>query len=172
MTTPSQCLPRVYLLERVIARCGVASAASSRTVTFRIDNPSVRLNLTIHVFARPNKTGAGVGGGAHNYTGETWQAFCVADGTPSVRTDAIFTDPTTGLPTAVGLPDTYEGATGVKVIEVDVAIVANGNGSDDYVAQLIWEPLPGGERMTDSEWSDLTTKCQVTAESTTPPSVG
>lgn len=169
---PSQCLDRVFVKEVVIGRCGVASAAGTRLVSFRIENPSVRLHLTVHMFARPNKTGAGVGGQAHTYTGENWQLYSVAEGTPAVRTNAVFTDPSTGLAAVVQLPDTYEGETGVKAIEGDVNLVANSNGSDDYVVQCIWEPGEGGERMTDQEWGKLTALCEVKLEGNVVLSVG
>lgn len=170
MAKPSQGVGRNLVLEEEIGRCNVGSNESA-SASFRIDNPSVRLHLTVAIFARPNKTGAGTGGGAHDYTGETWQLYIVADGTPSVRTNAVFVNPATGLAAAVALPDTYEGQTGAKVIEGDVELVDNNNGNDSYFVQCIWEPAEGGERMTDKEWADLKAGCKVKRSQTKPAEV-
>lgn len=163
---PNQEQQRVLMIERVIGRCGIVEGAETATARFRIQNPSIRLHLTINCFARPNKVGVDPGT-SHNYTNEKWQLFCVGAGTPDVRTNAVFVDPTTGNATTVQLPDSYEGETGVKVLEGEVSLVDNGNGDDDYVVQAIWEPGSGGHRMTDLEWALLTAECDLTT--TRPP---
>jgi hypothetical protein len=161
-TTPSQWQDRTIVREARLARSGVSGGRSTLDVSFYIRNPSIRLYLTVHVFARPNDTASGGHANAHDYTNETWQLYAVAEGTPDVRTNAVFVDPTTNVATAVGLPDTYEGTTGVKQLQGDAHFVAQGVGdTDDYIVQCVWEPAPGGERMCDAEWAALAQSCQV-----------
>lgn len=161
---PSQGTPRVFVLEKVIGRCDVDGGSSEGAeARFWVQNPSVRLHLSIHCFARPSNTGeAGGGGNTHDYSDETWQLYVVARNNPDIRCNAVFVDPTTGAAADTQLPDMYEGATGAKVLEGVVQLSDNGNGPDDYVVQCIWEPESGGERMSDLEFSQLTALCGLT----------
>ncbi len=155
----SLCGERVHVVEIVIARSGAESGGlATLDTSFFVRNPSVRLHLSLSAFARPNKTGIS-GGGGHVYTGETWQGYTVAEGTPDVRCNAVFVD-TTGAAAPLALPSMYEGTTGAKTLSFDVHCVAQGAGQhDDYVIQAIWEPEAGGERMTDVEWDQLRNQC-------------
>lgn len=158
---PSQCTPRVYVIEKEVARCNVAGGVASGIGRFRIKNPSVRLHLTVFAFVRPNQIGAGSGGAAHVYTGETWQLTVVAQGTPDAMCNDVLVDPVTGAATAQPLPDSYEVETGVKELAGVLNLQNNANGPGSWYVTCIWEPAEGGERMTDNEWAELIALCDL-----------
>lgn len=144
-----------------MARTDQASGVSSGAARFKIMNPSVRLHLTVLAFPRPNQIGAGDGGGTHDYTNENWQLTTVAQGTPPIPLNDVFVDPSTGLAAPAQLPDSYEVESGIKEIDGVLNLQSNGNPHESWYITCIWEPAPGGERMTETEWTELIALCQL-----------
>jgi hypothetical protein len=133
-------IPDYLIKDLPLAYTNIAGGSTNATVNFQIFNPSVLLHLTIQIFARSaNLGGAGAGTPAHNYTGETWQLFTAATGTPDVPLNPVFQPG--GVPTPQPLPDAYESETGTKLINGTVVLQTNaGNPSDVYILRCIWEP--------------------------------
>ena len=129
--------PYALTKDLILAYTNIPGGVTSASVDFQIQNPSVLLHLTIQIFARPANLQAGNNG--HDYTGETWQLFTAAQGTPDVQLNPVFFD--AGVPTPRSLPDAYETETGTKLVNGVVVLQKNaGNPSDAYVLRCIWEP--------------------------------
>jgi hypothetical protein len=163
MSRVAQCPPREFWIEKALANTDiVGGVAGPVTVPFQVRNPSVRLHCTLYVYARPAKIGvSGNGGGAHDYTGETWQLFAQSDSTPQVNLNWVFD--AAGVNTPRQLPDSYEFESGIKVIQGLVVLQKNAsNGTDTYYVRALWEPAAGGQRMTDDECAELYALCELT----------
>src|SRR5580698_11059422 len=134
-------VPDFLQKDLTLAYTNMSIGVANATVNFQIKNPSVLLHLTIQLFAKSVNLSPTDGGGtpAHDYTGETWQLFTAATGTPDVQLNAVFQPG--GAPTPQPLPDAYETETGTKLINGTVVLQSNvANASDEYVLRCIWEP--------------------------------
>lgn len=154
-------IPDFLVKDLPLAYTNIAGGVTNATVNFQIFNPSVLLHLTIQIFARSAKlAGAGAGTGAHDYTGETWQLFTAATGTPDVSLNSVFQPG--GVPTPQPLPDAYETETGTKLINGVVVLQKNaGNPSDVYILRCIWEPANPLLYDVEDILSELYARCEL-----------
>jgi hypothetical protein len=154
-----------------LAQVGSAVTPASRDVRFRITNPTKKLHLVIHVYARPGRTGAGVAPAPHVYTAETWQLYAVVDDNPEIPLNAAFLDGA-GVATPRPLPDSYNVNDGVKIIHGIVHIANNNNQTGDmYKVKCIWEPVDSN--MSAAERLHWFALCQVAPDNSgAPPLVG
>lgn len=135
---------------------------SDADVSFHIRNPSVRLHLTVRVFCRP-----GVGSAdTHDYSGETWQLYAVAEGQPETRLNFVFGDGASP-PAAVAqnLPDSYEVETGIKVVQGVAHLHGpheTPNPAGTYYVQCTWEAAENG--MSLEELQALYALCDLTVD--------
>lgn len=134
----------VKRVDKELAQVVEGSEGTSADVGFRVTNPSKKLHLTLHVYARPGNNGAGVSPDSHDYTGETWQLYAVIADNPEIQLNPAFVDGA-GADTPRNLPDSRNVNDGVKVIRgtihIDGALQPTG---DIYKVVAIWEPVDPG----------------------------
>lgn len=139
------------ILERTLtlAQIGTPGAGGlSADVPFRVTNPTTKLKLTLEAYVQPGLQGRGGGTGptTHDYTDETWQLYAttVVPQAGDIILNPVFYNasfPPVG--TARPMPDSYEIASGVKVVNGTVHVVpgdANQVG-ENYMVKARWEPI-------------------------------
>jgi hypothetical protein len=159
--------PDAHVLEVVIATSGIDEVPSTEDVPFFVENPSVRLHLTLEIYWRARS-----GSSAHVYTNETWQLY--ARSLDDRDLNFVFNDGASP-PAAVAqnLPDSYEVESGIKRIRGTAHLVGAGDSlAGDYIVRATWEPAPGGAAMTDKEREKLFNLCKLIANTAQPPDVG
>lgn len=136
------------------------AALTSLTAGFRCTNPTKKLHLTLEIYAKAGRTGAGDGPQAHDYTNESWQLYAMAvDGDQEIRLNAAFVD-STEIATARSLPDSRDIFDGVKLIEGVVSLTNNNNAVGDvYKVVAFWEPIDSA--MSRAERLHWFAKCQL-----------
>src|SRR6185295_4628282 len=103
-----------------------------------------KLDLTLLVYVRPGKIGAGSPDTGHSYTGETWQLYAMADKEPvDVTLNAAFDDgssPPNPVATPRDLPDSQNVNDGIKLARGVVhAVQDNSNQAGQiYKVVAIW----------------------------------
>jgi len=149
-------------VDKELAQITTGLTPTSPTIRFRVTNPSKKLSLTLHVYARPGNNGAAQNPGTHNYAGETWQLTAAVLDNPEVELNPAFVD-STGAAAPRALPDSYDVVDGVKLIHGQVSIVGSGQPTGDiYKIVAIWEPTDS--TMTYEERLYWFKKCDLSVE--------
>ena len=153
----------VKRFDKELAQVLSATPATNAAVRFRATNPSKKLHLTLHAYARPGNNGAGISPSAHVYAGETWQLTAAIFDNPETELNVAFVD-SVGTATPRPLPDSWDIADGVKIVHGVLNILGNTQPTGDiYKVVAIWEPID--PTMSMAERLYWFKKCELTAES-------